>query len=177
MYKRQYLFYATDELFFTDFAQPSGALAERCAISSLALHRTCLPTIDTWSRDAWTDVVIRGLEKTGQYQFLDVPGLFIVGSTGNNRRGAEKHRRLAVLPGTLSRAQLLAKQEETQKLLKSFYFTDGAVEVSGRDAQAYRVTELRAWAPDLASPLAPEQWQLGLPTAELQQRLQAEKNA
>ncbi len=112
---------------------------------------------------------------TRQYELLaGNPQMFMVGSNGDNFRGESLHRRLGSgLPNTAKSEYLVAKQAQVEKDVRSYNWSTTDVDVCGKDGQALRVEGVQQW-PDWLAPvtLEPEDWRLGLPTRELQQRIQ-----
>jgi hypothetical protein len=92
-----YQFHETGELFVTNYAQPAGSVADRCAVSSLLLPRKRLPlVVKQTDRRPWTVIAAESLVESGAYRLIaGHPQLLLVGSNGDNWRGEELHRRLA----------------------------------------------------------------------------------
>lgn len=162
-----YYFYDSDELFVTDYAQPAGQPHERCALGSLLFPRAALPVLDVRAGGPWS---IQVLTKMGmEYDLIgDCAGYFLAGSNGDNYRGEELHRRLgSKLPGTLTRAQLCqeSKAEEVEGWLSFYRFPSTAVDVCGKDLQAFRAEQQRMWPDWLATTAYPEDYKLWLPSS------------
>lgn len=173
-----YYFYDSDELFVTNFDQPTGRPAERCAPASLMLHRSLVPALDLATRDLWSNLALDKLALRQAYDFLHGhPEMFLVGSNGNNARDGEFHRRQGSgLPATWTRDQLIAQSGEVEAWVKAYRFPKDLVEVAGKDASAFEVQPVPTWPLWLRSPLPPADWHLQLPNRAIQDRLAEERN-
>ena len=170
-----YYFYDSDELFITSYAQPSGETHERCAAASMMFHRDALPDFRGGNNTPWTMQYLNHI-KLDYDLIAGEPQLFMAGSNGDNWRG-DLHRRIgSKLPATWTRGQIEKRKDEVAAWLKNYTFPSPTVDVCGKDAQAIQVTEMRTWASWLDSPLPPDDWRVGLPSPQRQQRLQAEQN-
>lgn len=183
-----YYFYDSDELFITDYAQPSGPLADRAACASVLFHREALPEVDLNVRETWSSHVVDRAGRRRSYELVSCdPTWFLVGSTGDNYRGMALHRKLgSQLPGTFAAAEIEHNMAEIVASLKGYAFPDGKVDACGRDAQACTITELRAWPAWFAPTTPPENWKARVPGKDFmehqneerrQQQLQAQAAA
>lgn len=176
-----YYFYDSDELFVTDYAQPSGPPAERCAVGSLMFCRQAYQPLDGQSRGVWTSAMLDKFLITRNYDLIaGDPLMFLVGSNGDNVRAMELHRRLGSgMPNTAGRDTLLA-MEQTSALsesLRGYSWPHEQIDLCGKDAQACKIAGLPVWPSWLASVLPPADYKLGIPSKELSQRIQAEQQA
>lgn len=174
-----YHFHDTEEVFVTNFAQPAGVPSQRCASSSLMLARTAIPINTNGNYLPWAGMALDGLAQSHTYQFLSgYPEYFMVGSNGDNWRGADFHRATGTtLPGVWRISQLNERGDDVQRWLSSYAFKKGAVTVSGRDGSAFELTDLPAvpvWFKDTAPP---ENWRDCIPNLEFRnkQRLEREQ--
>jgi len=172
-----YYFYDSDELFLTDYAQPSGAASSRCAVGSLMFTRNHLPNLIGGDRRPWTLTMMDVLAKKHNYQFIaGMQHMFMVGSNGNNWREVDLHRKLGSrLPGTKKRDQLLEMQGEIEEWLKGYHFPDDEVDVCGSDAQAFVVSEAQKWPNWMYTTEMPSHWKHRIPNEDHQQRTNAER--
>jgi len=170
-----YYFYDSDEMFITSYAQPSGAGHERCAVGSLMMHREAYPGLHGRDNNPWSNVLLHRLGL--DYDLIaGRPELFMAGSNGDNWRG-ELHRKIGTrLPATWSRKQIAERSEDVEKWVQCYRHATDKVDVCGKDAMAVTVTGVQQWPDWLATTAPPDDWHEGLPSPQLQQRLQAEKN-
>ncbi len=173
-----YYFYDSDELFVTNFSQPSGRGAERCAASSLLFHRGAFQPTDLSARDTWACHLLDRIASRNRHECLaGEPGLFIVGANGDNYRSADLHRRMGtLLPATWTRSQLLERSSRVEEWLNSYCFPQESVDVCGKDAQAFVSTGHRTWPSWLLSALPPPDWKQGIPNRTLMDRLRIEQS-
>lgn len=172
-----YYFYDSDELFVTNFAQPSGRASERCAASSLMFHRDSFGITDATARDAWAPHVLDRIAARGRHDCISgEPEMFLVGSNGDNYRTAAGHRRLgSALPATWTRSQLLERAELIDRWLEAYAFPRETVDVCGKDAQAFVSSDHQVWPAWLQSVLPPEDWRQGIPNRQLVERMNDER--
>lgn len=173
-----YYFYDSEELFVTNYAQPGGRVADRCASASMLHHRTSFPLVDFMTRDVWSSHVADRTGGAGRHDLIeDRPEMFLVGSNGDNFRPAGHHRHLATaLPAAWTREQLQAKSETVEQWLKSYRFNKSEVDVCGKDAQAFTVEGVPTWPEWLADVSPPQDWRRGIPNRLFQERVQEERS-
>lgn len=175
-----YFFYDSDELFLTDYSQPAGQPWERCAVSSMMFHRHAYQPLENQSQSVWAIAALGRLLANRNYDLIaGDPTMYLVGANGDNARGVEYHRKAgSQLPNTTKREALIANQALLETRLKAYSWPKPEIEVQGKDAQAFKITDgVSVWPDWLASPLPPEDWHAGLPTRELTARIQQEQQA
>lgn len=172
--KSLYYFYDSNELYFTNYAQPGGTAIDRCAGSSLMFHRRMFPPLEANRRNGssvWYGEIISLFASSfpeQQYthiQDVDECMLFMVGSTGDNLRGQLYHRNCVNLPATWDRETALQHAEKVEKLLEGYRFSDlESVDFAGKDATACTISwNVNSWPYWFYPLMPPKEWDRRIP--------------
>ena len=152
-----YYFYDTDELFVTDYRQPGGTAASKCAVSSLIVSRDdfgCEALLHGHPHDHWPAVALGSLASVFPAQkYRHLSGkedglLFMQVVHSDNQRGIEYHRTQGSrLPLTWTREQVLDWSREIDEILAGYMFSGETIDVAGKDAAACTISgsHIRQW--------------------------------
>jgi glycosyltransferase involved in cell wall biosynthesis len=173
--KSLYYFYDSEELYVTDYSQPGGDAEVRCATSSLMFHRRMFPPLDTGRHSAgrsWNGSMVALFASSfpeQQYthiQDTELCFLFMQGSTGDNFRGQQFHRKQGSdLPATWTREQILSKTSVLEEVIKGYRFSNvEKIDVAGKDAAACSISDdIKGWPNWFHPELPPANWEQRIP--------------
>jgi hypothetical protein len=164
-----YYFYDSEELFVTNYAQPTGQASERCASGSLMLERNDWPLeVAQGERRPWSTVLLSLLSQRHHYQFISgYPQYFMAGSNGNNWRPASLHRQMGSnLPLTWNRAKLLDNKDTVAEWVQAYSLPQAEIDVCGKDAQAFKVEDVPTSPDWFATTAPPDDWHFRVPNQE-----------
>jgi hypothetical protein len=145
-----YYFYDSNEVFFVELDRPAVPLSQRSAVTTLLIPRYRMPA---WPPTAKTNSVLANFSDSCSRQKQSVVvlseflGAHLIGVRGDNLRGEEYHRRVAISsPLTWQAERLTMSHDAVSAVLDQYHWDAPKVTVAGRGAPAFTYIPKRRWA-------------------------------